>query len=248
MNFHWLLPEQKGIPVLMYHRIWPDFRDRITQTPEQLEEQFLFLKQKGYQTISLPEYLALVKGEVPMVGNKVLITFDDGYYNNLAYVYPLLKRLQMKATFFIIGDSLEGNLSSNDPLNRKMDIADLQSLDSTVVQLAMHGFHHENFKTTPAEELKQAMLKTIAIFKENNIFLHKALAYPFGGRPKDTNVFNGLKQWMLENGIEAAFRIGNAVSRVPAPDMYELKRIDIRGTDSLEEFKIKLRKGKLNPF
>jgi hypothetical protein len=53
---------------------------------------------------------------------------------------------------------------------------------------------------------------------------------------------------MSDFGIEAAFRIGNKPQRSPATDLYELKRIDIRGGDSLEEFKIKLRKGKLKPF
>jgi hypothetical protein len=60
--------------------------------------------------------------------------------------------------------------------------------------------------------------------------------------------FPQLKRIMAEMGIKAAFRIGNKVSEVPAPDMYELKRIDIKGTDTVADFKIKIKKGKLKPF
>ena len=57
-----------------------------------------------------------------------------------------------------------------------------------------------------------------------------------------------LKEWMKENNIDAAFRIGNQVCQIPAPDIYEIRRIDIKGTDTMDDFRIKLRKGKLKPF
>jgi len=248
MKFHWLLPKQNGIPVLMYHRIWPGMRDRITQTPEQLEEQWLYLKQEGYKAIALDEYLEIANGRKPVNSRNVLITFDDGYLNNLTYAYPLLQRLGFKATFFIIGDTLEGNPDEEEAVSRRMNAAELKALDPETVQLAMHGFHHENFKTTPVSEIQQAIERTIQAFRLQGIKLHPSIAYPYGGRPKDKVVFAQLKSWMKHNGVEAAFRIGNQVSPIPAPDIYEIKRIDIRGTDSFLDFKIKLRKGKLNPF
>ena len=248
MNFHWLLPEVKGIPVLMYHRIWPGVKDRITQTPEQLAEQWNYIRQEGYHALSLSEYLDIAAGKSRQTGKNILITFDDGYHNNLTYAYGLLRQLSFKATFFIIGDSLEGNIDEHDPLNRKMNVDELRSLDSEVVQLAMHGFHHENFKTTPIPDIKSAIMKTIEIFKQHNIQLHRSIAYPYGGRPEDRNVFDELKQWMRDQKITSAFRIGNEVSQMPANDIYEIKRIDIRGTDSFNDFKIKLKKGRLNPF
>lgn len=248
MSFHWLIPSRKGIPVLMYHRIWPAMKDRITQTPEQLEEQLVFLKQNGYEAISMQHYLEIARGKEKDPGNCVLITFDDGYYNNLNYAYPILEKLDFKASFFIIGDSLEGNTEGKDPLNRKMNAEELRSLNPQTVQLAMHGFHHENFRTTSPADIKKAILKSLRIFEDNDLPLVKAIAYPYGGRPQNPGVFKELKNWMKENGIEAAFRIGNAISQVPASDLFEIKRIDIRGTDTLETFKIKLRKGKLNPF
>lgn len=248
MNFSWLLPDGKGIPVLMYHRIWPGVRDRITQTPEQLYEQWQYLYGEGYEAISLEEFNAIAGGEQKNSGKKVLLTFDDGYHNNLIYVYPLLKQFNFKATFFIIGDTLEGNLEIDNPIQQKMNTEELRSLDPAIVQLAMHGFHHENFKTTPLSEIEDAIDKSIAIFSKENIPLHLSLAYPYGGRPKDQTQLKQLKSLMRTKGIHTAFRIGNAVAEMPTKDAFEIKRIDIRGTDSLTDFKTKLKKGKLNPF
>ena len=33
--------------------------------------------------------------------NSMLLTFDDGYYDNFKYVFPLLKKYNMKATIFL---------------------------------------------------------------------------------------------------------------------------------------------------
>ena len=37
----------------------------------------------------------------------VLITFDDGYYDNYQYAFDLLKKYKMNAVVFIIGDNTE---------------------------------------------------------------------------------------------------------------------------------------------
>jgi len=116
------------------------------------------------------------------------------------------------------------------------------------IRLGLHGYHHENFSEHPVEELEQVVRSSCAAFEQAGIPYQKVLAYPYGARPKDWKAFLGLKAWMSDFGIEAAFRIGNKPQQVPAADLYELKRIDIRGEDSLEDFKIKLRKGKLKPF
>jgi peptidoglycan/xylan/chitin deacetylase (PgdA/CDA1 family) len=248
MRFHWLLPSIKGIPVLMYHRVWPGLRDGLTVTPEQLAEQWNYLRERGYEAISLPEFLSIAKGETRADNNKVLLTFDDGYQNNLTYVYPLLREFNWQATFFIIGNTLEGHIEDEDPVNRKMNIGELKQLDPQTVQLAMHGYHHENFRETSPEDIKAAIRKCLQVFQTKDIQLYPSIAYPYGARPKENQAFDDLKNWMKENGIDSAFRIGNQVCRIPAPDLYEIRRIDIKGIDTLEDFRIKLSKGKLKPF
>jgi len=249
MRFHWLLPSVKGIPVLMYHRIWPDQRDGLTLTPEQLREQWLYLKKEGWRCLSLPEFLDIAAGKQSMPPKSFLLTFDDGYHNNLTYVYPMLQDLNWCATIFIIADTLDGTAApvTND-IDRKLTVAELKSMDTKFVQLGLHGYHHENFKETSLDGIETALQQSVTAFEQAGLPYYKVLAYPYGARPKDTKILQQLKQQMRKTGIAAAFRIGNQPASMPARDVYELKRIDIRGEDSLEDFIIKLRKGKLKPF
>lgn len=249
MRFHWLLPSVKGIPVLMYHRVWPGLNDGLTVTPEKIREQWDFLRKEGYHPLSLTEFLAIAEGKKPAPEKALLLTFDDGYRNNLTYVYPLLKEFGWCATIFIITDTLDGTAAPEpELLNEKLTVDELKSFDPAVIQLALHGHHHENFSKTSLEKLKEIMLQSAAVFDAAELPFHKILAYPYGARPKEKAQFDALKRWMKQEGYPAAFRIGNQVARMPAPDMYEIRRIDIRGTDSMEDFRIKLKKGKLKPF
>lgn len=232
----------------MYHRVWPGMANSLTITPEKLEEQWLWLKSEGYSTLSLSQFLDIASGKVKDYPPKsLLLTFDDGYLNNLTYAHPLLQRLGWQATFFIIGGTLDGTYSLSEGHDQKMTTADLQQLDSSVVQLALHGYHHEHFKQKSPAELKEILQKSLDVFEQSRLPYYRSLAYPYGGRPKGMEL-EQLKTMMQDMGITSAFRIGNQVSRTPVPDIYEIRRIDICGTDTMEEFKIKLKKGKLKPF
>ena len=82
----------KGVPVFLYHQVNPV----SNITPELFEEHLKILKEKNMNTITLSEY---GKKETPK--NSILITFDDGYYDNYKIVFPLLKKYNMKATIFL---------------------------------------------------------------------------------------------------------------------------------------------------
>jgi peptidoglycan/xylan/chitin deacetylase (PgdA/CDA1 family) len=134
MNLSWLLPEIQGIPVLMYHKVWPGRADALTISPERLREQWLYLKQEGYQALSLSEFLSIARGELPKPARAVLLTFDDGYRNNLQYAYPLLQETGFSAVFFIICNTLTGNINKEEtPEDQKLSIDELRGISPDVV-------------------------------------------------------------------------------------------------------------------
>ena len=232
----------------MYHKVVAGGNDSLTITPEKLIEQWSFLKSEGYQALHLQDFLNILSGSAPLPPKCFLLTFDDGYRNNYEVVYPLLQQFGFKATFFIISEVL-GPVAQQvyHEGGNKMNLEELVKLDPDTVQLALHGHHHEHFDQLNIDEITDVMQKSIYAFKASGLPFFKVLAYPYGARPAG-EVSGQMKHWMAENGIAAAFRIGNQVCKIPATDKYELKRIDIKGTDELADFKIKLRKGKLKPF
>ncbi len=102
-----------SIPVLMYHEVAkPERVEQIalkTQrtfivTIEQFETQMEWLVDNGFSAISLNELLALQSGMRALrPGEKpVVITFDDGFSGNYFHAFPILQRLNLTATIFVV--------------------------------------------------------------------------------------------------------------------------------------------------
>jgi peptidoglycan/xylan/chitin deacetylase (PgdA/CDA1 family) len=242
-----LMPPPRGIPVLTYHKVWPGITDALTITPEKLEEQWTYLKNVGYRPLLLSEFADIVAGKVEYIPNSFLITFDDGYKNNLTYVYPLLQKLGWCATLFIIAGTLDGTFSSkeNIPMHELMDVDDLKQLDHRTIQIAMHGYHHENFCNYPVKELNALLTHSIKLFDDNKFLYDKVLAYPYGCDPQTRNQSSRLHLCLAKHKIKFAFKTGNMVCRLPIKDIYKIPRIDVRGTDSIDDILLKITYGSI---
>ncbi|MBS9775827.1 MAG: polysaccharide deacetylase family protein [Fusobacterium sp.] len=84
--------DKKGVPIFLYHQV----NNRVNVKPEIFEEHLKIIKNLGMKTATITDYY-----ENKISKNTVLITFDDGYYDNFKYVFPLLKKYNMKATIFL---------------------------------------------------------------------------------------------------------------------------------------------------
>lgn len=129
------------VPVLMYHHIRPmkatfTDKDRLyTTTPEAFEIQMESLKQAGYVTISPRELEEAIEGRRLLPEKAVLLTFDDGYREHYTRVLPILQRLNLRATYFIISDA------HRSPAH--MTLKMIQEADQTgLITIAAHTRHH----------------------------------------------------------------------------------------------------------
>ena len=82
----------KGVPIFLYHQV----NEISSVTPDLFEEHLKILKERNMNTLTLKEY-----GDGNIKSNSVLISLDDGYYDNYSKVFPLLKKYNMKATVFL---------------------------------------------------------------------------------------------------------------------------------------------------
>jgi len=87
-----------SIPVLYYHHIEPT--DPVT--PEVFEAQIKYLLSKGYNSISLNELHEFMLGKLKVARKSFVLTYDDGFYCNYHYLFPILKRYNLKATIFVV--------------------------------------------------------------------------------------------------------------------------------------------------
>lgn len=93
------------LPILMYHSILKDGarQGKYVIAPSVLAADLDALKMRGYQTVTVSDLLAYVQEGIALPEKPVMITFDDGYYNNYVYAYPLLQERGMRAVVSIIG-------------------------------------------------------------------------------------------------------------------------------------------------
>ncbi len=233
-------PFKKGLPVLMYHSISKEEISDLTVLLSELEKQFKYLKDNHYQTIFYDE--------IDESQKQVFITFDDGYVNNLELLMPLLQQYNFKATIFIpfefIGKKDEWWTNSQEI----MSVEQLKSLDKNYVQLGWHSYSHQSYKTLSINEIKDDLLQSKHVIETHALPVAPIFAYPFGNFPKEQTKQNQLFTLFNEFGLKYAYRIGNKLNAFPLQNPYLVKRIDIRGTDSMFAFRWKLKFGRVKPF
>ena len=97
-------PEKTELPVIMYHSLLKDQKSRgkYVVSPDEFESDLKYLRDHGYTTILISDLIEYTKGgDLPE--KPILLTFDDGYYNNYYYAFPLLKKYESKAVISVIG-------------------------------------------------------------------------------------------------------------------------------------------------
>ena len=106
------------LPVFMYHRLLnhPSSRDPYTITPAAFESDLKYLGDNGYTTVGSAELLAYAEDGAALPEKPVMLTFDDGYFNNIHYAAPLLEKYGMKAVIFVVGHY--SDLSSKDGIEK----------------------------------------------------------------------------------------------------------------------------------
>jgi len=104
-----------GVPVLMFHNVGsPPQTDYLPDHMKISEERFERLMRAlgggGYRTLTFGRMVAaLARGEVP--DDAVVLTFDDGYRDNVEILLPALRRHRATATVFVQTGPSKGRLN-----------------------------------------------------------------------------------------------------------------------------------------
>lgn len=134
-----------GVPVLLYHNIadnveGEDYNPLLNIPADLFEVHMQALLSDGYTPITYGEYYDYAENGAPLPDKPVLVTFDDGYWSNYMYAYPVLKKLNMKATIFVITDR-RGKALSKNPHFSWNQAREMQ--DSGVIDIQSHTHSHE---------------------------------------------------------------------------------------------------------
>lgn len=92
----------RGALILIYHRISESRLDpwSISVSPQHFEEHLDVLR-RSFHPKSLQDVTRSIRGDRRLADRSIVITFDDGYADNLHMAMPLLERYNIPATIFI---------------------------------------------------------------------------------------------------------------------------------------------------
>lgn len=241
----------KNVPILMYHNIGDE-----NLPSELLEEHIKGLYDAGYTGVSFDEMIDYVEKGTHLPEKPVCITFDDGYYSNYEYAYPILEKYNMKATIFVIGSSVGSKTNYKDtdyPITPHFDFSEAKEMvNSGLVSIQSHTYdmHQwapyesgDNVRTSilPFEgESEEDYINVVRkdfeksadeIYKGTGVYPN-VLAYPLGES-------NDLSAAILsEMGVKATLSIGgrgNLLIKGLPQSLYCLSRFYVQDDTTADE-------------
>ncbi|WP_448593706.1 polysaccharide deacetylase family protein [Thermoflexus hugenholtzii] len=226
-------PRALRVPILMYHYISdpPPGADRLrldlSVRPSQFEAHLQYLRQAGYETVSLSDLIFHLTQGKPLPPRPVVLTFDDGYRDAYEEAFPLLQRYGFRGTFFV----LTGRADEGDP--RYLSWEQIRRMSEAGMEIQLHGREH-----IPLNGRDEAFLFYHIIGGKQSIEAHTGRPVRFFAYP--SSVYDEALIRFLEG-----YRFWGAVTTAYGADerlenRFLWPRIRIRGTDDVPQLAGKL--------
>lgn len=157
--------------ILCYHSVgnsgW-----RFATPDNNFEDQMIFLK-KNYNVVGLSELLKSKSGGVA-------ITFDDGYKDVFVNAYPIMKKLGIKGTIFVLGDDKNANRNELENNLEFMTKSDILTLKQSGWEVGSHTNTHANLYVLNNKELVDEISNSKKKIEERLKTKVNYFAYPKG--------------------------------------------------------------------
>lgn len=171
MTLAWLVSPGTGVPVLTYHHIG-DGPEWFNVSAADFERQLIFLRDKGYTTVSVMELAEGLSGRASLPSRPIVITFDDGYEDNYSAAYPILARLKMRGTFFVVtGKMGQAGYMSWEQAGK---------MSAGGMEIGSHTLSHYTLKEINLKELERELLSSRIMLENNLQQAAPIFANPFG--------------------------------------------------------------------
>jgi len=177
-----------SVPILLYH-----------YTPGDFAAQLEHLRTHNYNVVDLDQVAAAMSGGTPLPDKPVVITFDDGFSNQLQ-AFDILRQYNMKATFYIIGGGaasqwcIGAGRRNNDPLQPAGGCGDsylnwnqVRLLDhSGLITIGAHTVDHQNLAADTPEQQQFEIGQGKAELEAQLGHAVRHFCYPYGSYTQTT--------------------------------------------------------------
>ncbi len=228
--------ETVKVPILLYHHISDDFN--LTNaisiiSPRDFNLHMTAIKTQ-YTPISLREYVEFVNckdGSKTLPTDPIIVTFDDGYLSNYEVAYPILKKLDIPATIFIVTDTV-GEKSGDGKVNYTHfnweQAKEMQ--DSGLIDIESHTNDHVKLGQLDKDTINYELRKSKYQIEKHLGKTCDMIAYPYGSYSDEAI------QASKNAGFIAQCLVGDDATdidyevNIPRDGVMNLTRITVSGT------------------
>mgnify|MGYP001583742196 FL=1 len=201
------------------------------------ERQMEFLQQRGYMFFQFSDLSDVRSGKRSMPRRAALVYFDDGYKDNYYNAYPILKRLGIPATTFVVSDCIDQKRIlwdvNIDPATANMFLSweELRAMGN-VFDVGSHTVTHRKLTSLTPSEVREEFIQSQKRIMEMTGKEPIALSYPKSRWNAE------IRRIAEEVGFEFILAHGRGFRH--SGDFRHLEKIPVGPQDSFLRFKMKL--------
>ena len=224
----------RGPVILMYHSVTPGRRTpewRWAVSERRFCDQLDLLSSYGWQTFCVQEVCNL--NALP--SRSAIITFDDGYADNIV-AFKELARRNMRATWFIVSRDIGKQSGWRDPGQNARDMLapqQLMEMHASKMEIGSHGRNHMRLTTLDDPAMHSEVTGSKEDIERLIGIKVNSFAYPYGDY--DDRVIRAVKNAGYLNAC-----ITRPGWLTLDTDMFEIRRVSIFSHDNLTTFARKL--------
>jgi peptidoglycan/xylan/chitin deacetylase (PgdA/CDA1 family) len=239
LRFTWWRPRRAGTPVLMYHEVGPhrpgSKLNHWRVLPGDFARQLAHLERRGIRGVALRDLF----DRSAETAKRAVLTFDDGYAGVLTHALPLLAAHGFAATVFVVSGRLGGvnDWDGETPGDALLTADGVRTLHAAGIEIGSHGATHRALPELSDADLADEAAGSKAALEAVVGAPVLSFCYPYGA----------FDDRSVEAVRRAGYRAATVIRGGLVPDLsdpFRLKRVAVRGTNTLLDFSLALTRGR----
>lgn len=176
------------LTILMYHRVDATPREsrypKNFVSPGRFAEQVESLLSWGYEPVTFRQWMSWRQRAGVMPRKPFIVTFDDGYRDFATNAWPVLKRLGVPATVFLVAAKVgrTNDWDAGEPQTPLLDASEIRALESEGVEFGGHGFTHVALARVSPNEAREEITRCRVALGGLLRQPPEVLAYPYSNQ------------------------------------------------------------------
>ena len=203
--------DRNDLPIIMYHGLLKEEKrqGQFIISPNLFEQDLRYLQENGYTTVVIADLIAYVQDGKPLPEKPVMLTFDDGYYNNYLYAFPLLKQYNCKMVLSPIGRYTDEYTQNKDT--------------------------HANYAHCSWDAVREMMASGLVEFQNHSYNLHSIDSGRKGAKKKAVESLVDYRTLLVEDVMKMQTRMREETGYTPTAFVYPFGAVSSESLPILKE-------------